>query len=379
MHRNRGERDRSIDRLLRRKEQHADLPATDACVDAETLAAWMDGSLSGESLDRAEHHAAGCARCQAMLASMARTAPETAARPSWRTVTVRWIVPVAAAAAAVMLWVFVDRGPGAPVSTVSRSVAADRQEGAPPAAQSAGPSQIAPLAPERAAKDAALPRRPSPAPDLLAERRSQPGRGGDGRAGQAQDALASSAASSRGSALSVAESFKTLPAAPPPVAPPAAPPIAASAPAPAEPKGLAETIAVAQSPDRAAGSARRGAVAFTTADILSPEPAFRWRLASPAAIQRSTDGGATWTPQVAPVAVLLTAGSSPARDICWMVGRDGAVVLSTDGATWHRRPFPEAVDLTAVRAIDSKAARVTTADGRQFSTADGGATWSRTP
>jgi photosystem II stability/assembly factor-like uncharacterized protein len=62
-----------------------------------------------------------------------------------------------------------------------------------------------------------------------------------------------------------------------------------------------------------------------------------------------------------------------------MVGRAGAVVLSIDGTAWQPRPFPEAVNLTAVRAMDAKNATVTTSDGRQFSTTDGGATWSKLP
>ena len=122
------------------------------------------------------------------------------------------------------------------------------------------------------------------------------------------------------------------------------------------------------------------AAAFTAGvEIASPEPAFRWRLSAPAAIQRSTDGGVTWKPQLAPAGIVLTAGSSPARDVCWIVGRAGAVLLSTDGTTWQLRPFPEAVNLTAVRAIDAKTAVVTTSDVRQFSTTDGGATWSKLP
>jgi photosystem II stability/assembly factor-like uncharacterized protein len=78
-------------------------------------------------------------------------------------------------------------------------------------------------------------------------------------------------------------------------------------------------------------------------------------------------------------ALVFTAGSAPARDICWIVGRGGTVLLSTDGTSWQRRPFPEPVNLTAIRATDAKTAVVTTEDGRQFSTADGGATWSKIP
>jgi photosystem II stability/assembly factor-like uncharacterized protein len=128
-------------------------------------------------------------------------------------------------------------------------------------------------------------------------------------------------------------------------------------------------------------------------DVISPEPAYRWRIGGRETIERSTDGGLTWTPQPDPSTVLglrsrtastlppvnLTAGSSPSRNVCWLVGDGGTVMLTTDGATWQRRPFPEAVALTAVRAIDERTAIATTADGRQFSTADAGATWSRIP
>jgi len=51
------------------------------------------------------------------------------------------------------------------------------------------------------------------------------------------------------------------------------------------------------------------------------------------------------------------------------------VVLSIDGRTWQRVQFPEAIDLTAVRAPDATNAIVTAADGRTFTTADGGRTW----
>jgi len=138
---------------------------------------------------------------------------------------------------------------------------------------------------------------------------------------------------------------------------------------------------------------RASQVAVGPVDVMSPEPAYRWRLVAPATIQRSTDGGATWTAQSARApgfgllqrtdsfqpAVILTAGAAPARDICWIVGRGGVVMLSTDGTSWQRRPFPEPANLTAVRATDARTAVVTTEDGRQFSTADGGATWSRIP
>jgi hypothetical protein len=384
------QRDRSIDRLLRRRlEPEATLPATDACVDAETLAAWMDGSLSGDALDRAQHHAAGCARCQALLASMARTAPETASRPWWRSLTVRWVVPIAAAATALVVWVSVDRQQNPAVAPVPQRTATSRASepaAAPPALladareRSAAPIGQEKAAPARSAKAEA------PA-DNRATQKSLPGQAlGGVNGGRALDALRPSLQARSDNAGSVASPAAARPApAPPP--PPAAPAVPNAAPLPAAevgvPTPLAETVTVIPESSakamRAAGRAG-DAIAFTAAVVtISPEPAFRWRILLPGTIQRSTDGGVTWTSQEAPAGVALIAGSAPARDVCWMVGRAGAVALSTDGTTWQLRPFPEAVNLTAVRAIDAKTATVTTADGRQFSTADGGATWSKLP
>jgi photosystem II stability/assembly factor-like uncharacterized protein len=95
-------------------------------------------------------------------------------------------------------------------------------------------------------------------------------------------------------------------------------------------------------------------------------------------VQRSLDAGATFsTEYTADSAVLLTAGAAPSVNVCWLVGRSGVVVLTTDGRVWQRLTFPEQADLTAVTAIDARTATVTTADGRRFGTADGGRTWTR--
>jgi len=55
------------------------------------------------------------------------------------------------------------------------------------------------------------------------------------------------------------------------------------------------------------------------------------------------------------------------------------VLLSTDGRSWRRLAFPEALDLRSVSATDDQTATVTAADGRSFVTTDGGETWSPAP
>jgi photosystem II stability/assembly factor-like uncharacterized protein len=110
-------------------------------------------------------------------------------------------------------------------------------------------------------------------------------------------------------------------------------------------------------------------------EILSPDRSIRWRPGAAGVVQYSSDGGATWQPLVTGVSVDLTAGASPSASVCWLVGRAGTVLLSTDGRRWQRATFPAPVDLIAVSAADARTATVTTADGRRFTTADGGSSW----
>ena len=68
------ERDQSVERLLRQSLKAPQEAIADSCLDAETLAAWIDGGLSGSELAVAESHVADCARCQALVGALVRTA-----------------------------------------------------------------------------------------------------------------------------------------------------------------------------------------------------------------------------------------------------------------------------------------------------------------
>jgi photosystem II stability/assembly factor-like uncharacterized protein len=99
-----------------------------------------------------------------------------------------------------------------------------------------------------------------------------------------------------------------------------------------------------------------------------------WRLAG-GAVERSIDGGVSWTGRFRPADASLRAVSGPSLTVCWAVGNEGAVYRTRDGETWTRVAFPERVPLVAVQAMDGERAVVTAADGRRFETADGGLTW----
>ena len=127
--------------------------------------------------------------------------------------------------------------------------------------------------------------------------------------------------------------------------------------------------------DAAAARLRTDAGAF---DVAVPESSVRWRVVDGRTVQRSLDTGMTWAPHyVAENGVFLTAGSAPSASVCWLVGRSGAIVVTTDGRAWQPIKFPESVDLIAVAASNARAATVTTVDGRRFATTDGGRTWVR--
>ena len=309
----------------------------DTCPDAETLAAWYERGLRPSELARIEAHVSTCDRCQAILATIARTdaLPATPARErgwwSWR-----WIAPVAAGVAAVALWAVVRPAPSPPVQPPAPASSAARVETAPPAlpqppplADTSPPArQAAPTPPRERRQDASPSIAAAPAPAQSPDKRDAP------RANSNEGATAAFAAPS--------------PAAPPPAAAPAA--------------------------TAAARSVQALDAAAPAPDIVSTDPAIRWRIRG-ATVEHSSDGGATWTTQTTAASAGLVGGASPSPDVCWIVGRGGAVLRTTDGRSWQTIAFPERVDLTGVQAVDAATATVATADARRFTTRDGGATW----
>ncbi|HUF48756.1 MAG TPA: zf-HC2 domain-containing protein [Vicinamibacterales bacterium] len=269
------------------------------CLDAETMAAWLDGGLDEAARADAETHTADCARCQAMLAALTRLSdaaePARAATPAAmapRPTLHRWLIPIATAAGIGLTVVLLPDRSAIPPSPVAGDVARER--------------------------DIDLAR-----PEL--ERRDTPA--------------------------------TPAPAA---TAPPAATRVAEPAPA-------------AQTAERAVMDAVTSALVGPI-DIATPDPAVRWRVTGDA-VERSTDTGASWTAVPIEAGAVITAGSAPSATTCWLVGRGGTVLVTTDARTWRRLPFPEAGDLVAVTARDARTASVTTADGRTFETATAGETW----
>jgi len=328
-------RDQSVERLLKESfRTSARTSQPGSCLDAETLAAWIDGSLAGGPLTAASEHLADCVDCQATLAAFARTAsPEVAPEAWWRRgLSARWLVPMAATATVIAIWVAVPREDTRQPEQTSAAV----EQVATPQTKSTGEPAARADRPSPGGADERLPEQP--APELRRE-------------AAAKEAAPVHENEERRDNASLAA-------------------------------GNAAPAPQADAPDstlteRARFGTTVGGVipGPTRIEIVSPDASIRWRTGPSGVVEYSEDAGATWEATPTGVGTDLLAGASPSGTVCWVVGRAGIVLLTTDGRRWQRLTFPLAVDLTAIQATDARTAAVTAMDGRRFTTVDGGTTW----
>ena len=379
-------RDEALDRLLHESRSVGTPPGE--CPDAETLAAFAEGTLRAAARRDVEAHIADCHRCQMVTASMANVEStlglwpdEVPAKASWwRTNATGWMIPAAIGVTAGALWLAVvdQRRPSVePVpdsqKTPANEVAVTRPqsgrvEGLQDSVGNAAAGSIAELRVEPRATAA-----PPAAQDAAAA-----------KAEESQARLAQARPPAPAPETAAAASDPPSASAPPPLQdlaesrelarsneanrPPAPAELAKPAPA-SPPAGVAAARGIA--------TQRRDASSF---DVVSPDPQVRWRISAGAVVQRSNDGGASWLTQQMGAGGEWTAGAAPAPDTCWLVGRGGIVIRTTNaGRSWERVTFPVPVDLTAVTAASAQDVTVGLADGRRFRTTDGGAAWTGVP
>lgn len=109
--------------------------------------------------------------------------------------------------------------------------------------------------------------------------------------------------------------------------------------------------------------------------IQTPDAGVQYRIAGAGAVERSQDGGTTWQGQFLNSNARILAGAAPSENVCWLVGRAGTILLTTDGMKWNVISPPTLADFVEIVATDGASATVTAADGRKFSTVNGGNTW----
>ena len=383
--------EKAIDGLLAHSLRRALDPAGPACPDAEILAAYCEHSLSRPETSRWEAHFATCSRCQAQLAGVVRSAEAGAVvegegvAPSWEWFwgwlwSWRGLVPVASAAVVVLaLWV-VD-----PASLVDRS----------PSQETAGlvaPAASAPEAEERAPSAEAIPAEPELADPRLeldqATREAfaaEPQAPRARRPQQANEAASPPQTAPDRDAQEVQSQLSAQPLERVLSEPPSEAPAARAddqlpdSPVPADAFRASRAAAVSENRALQFGvtGGAAGAVAeerLADATIASPIPSVLWRLGASGRIERSTDQGQSWTLQ-ADVGVELLAGSASSELVCWVVGRGGMVMRTTDGERWNQAAAPTVQDLVSIDAQGAMNATTSAADGSRFVTTDGGRTW----
>jgi hypothetical protein len=318
---------------------HQQASAPGACLDAETLAAMMDGGLPEPALAAAQSHIADCRRCQSLVGAMARVEPSAPAESKHRPLGwLTWAVPLTAAAAIVAVWVAVPHRDQT-VQTV------------PPApAASSAPAEHRESEPQPPAENRFDQRARSVAPDEQQSKKEVASKADDLQKRQAEAATApADAISTQAESLSARQ---------------------------------VESLSARSAAGAAGGlrsNAQLPAADAAGVEIPSPDPMIRWRIRG-RIVERSIDGGARWDTQPTGTEGELTAGSAASTSVIWIVGRSGVVLLSTDaGSSWRGIQFPEMTDLLSARARDAQSVAVTTRDGRVFSTTDAGATWAPRP
>lgn len=455
-------------RHLRRGTAHA------GCLDAENLAAYHESALTPAEMAACKEHMAACARCQqalealkaseavpiqeesVLVAAAAPAAVETrrAADGSFvkpvgdraRARPVRlwqWLVPAAAVAAGIVIWIGVresHRNAKAPVEVAMNAAPGKAPEAISPASKAQ--PQAAPKSAQPMPKTAPLAR--ATESSISAEGRTaggfaakpQAASGGVARE-ESQRALSRVAAPSPAEGARQADFGNVGPqsvlgaisrdqAAPP--KPSAVPPAPAKREAATEneikeDKDLSATTVLAEtdiadttrvrsdqrtkqaaSQEKAAQEAagklpvkgREAAAVDTLRDsdaklrtaaaaarpitweIAEPGGRVLWRTGDSGQIEKSADGGAAWARQSTGVTAELLAGAAPSEQVCWIVGRAGTVLRTTDGEHWARIPFPFHLDLGGVAASDDLHALVWDTQGKmEFETSDGGGTWTR--
>jgi hypothetical protein len=436
------EREDQFERALARHLRNASPDS--ACPDAEILAAYHERTLSPQEMARAKEHIAGCTRCQESLAlveqsegahaasvqqleAVPNVAPRQEAatpirtmapRPPWR-----WIVPVGALAAGVIVWVGVreiqtqrsqeresvqvaQNRQAAPQPPVDNYKAADQLKKEEPPAQNldgeTGAQKVPASSPPKVASPGqagTVAKKTAPLPPAST---SAPGNPENLRTSGAAKVAPPTPTSPFSSGVSKS---RTVQMAAPPAAGGAAAAGAVANRSADEKKNapvssVTETVEVTAAPPPANATSpsalnssstqltmepRNGAALLQLAAgdpryIVAPGEKHAWRVGEAGKIERSTDRGKTWKLEKSGVTADLTAGSATSDKICWVIGKAGTVLLTTDGGKrWKQISSPISEDLGGIHATDALHAAIWDVPNRKsFETTDGGAIWNRT-
>src|SRR6185437_5531783 len=401
--------DKADTELLRQSLAHdpSSSAANGSCPEPEILAAYFERSLNAEETARCELHLSGCERCREELALMDRVGERAAVggrfagRRAWLW-DWRWLAPVAAALIIAAIWI-AQRPLNPNRESQSRQpLVAMSQPSEPPMKES--PARGAPRA-AAPSSEVAQNRALDKAQNSLSREMAQPStnekRRGIAAFDARRDADANLQAKSAGARQSdseeraartetesktLADALQTTPA------PPAANTRSAltgnaggNVQAETGPNAQAlkskQQMGAPVKPNLYAQKDEKAAPAPSEIGALvrTSDPRVLWRKQEKG-ILKSEDGGATWRQADLPVAnARVVAVAAPSAQVCWLVGRDSLILLTTDGTHWESVAPPAKADFVQVVAENGTSATVASAEGLQFQTSDGGTHWNPVP
>jgi hypothetical protein len=397
--------DKAATELLRQSLAHD--PAAGACPGPEILAAYFERSLNADERARWDLHFSGCARCRDELALMehagkdaaiGQESPRAAGSRAWLW-DWRWLAPAAAVLIIAAIWI-VQR-PSSPRSESQQPLVAMSQPQVPPMNELSRPSAVpaSRIAQNRAldktqngpSRELARPsvneKRTDVAPldirrdadsNLPAKSAGAPGKASEGRA-----------APNNTESKAVAGALQSAPASPAAAAPLAQEANAVGDMAHAETDAAGQALkskqmAAAAKPNLYAKKDEKAAAATdeigAAAQVVrTADPKVLWQIPEQGLL-KSEDGGATWHGANLPVAKAHVAAiAAPSAKICWLVGRDGLILLTIDGTHWQTITPPTPGNFVRVAAENASSATVVTAEGLRFQTSDGGKHWNPIP
>jgi Photosynthesis system II assembly factor YCF48 len=360
----------------------------DSCPGPDILAAYFERSLDEQESARYELHLSECGRCREQLAVLSRASLTATSDAPPRQSSSYWgwlwdwrrLAPIAAGLIVVAVWMArrpVSRHASEPPQLVAMSQALNT-----PAASS---------------ELQATPGAAAGAPHLttrLGNKEKQPAKSPGGEADARGRKKNQQTAGDLGLEAALSRSPVSGQAAPPAPAPSKSDSSTLQANAGEMTVNSGAGAAVLEPPpvetksrqSSAAARAMTQTLALQTADRLSvtgmiatPDPKVLWRIAHGGLIELSQDGGISWQKQLVDVSAQLTSGSAPSEKVCWLVGRGGVIVRTNNAKDWERISPPVAADFVAITAQGASTATVTTADGRRFTTNDGGVHWVQAP
>lgn len=408
------DQDEALAGLLRRSLSRP-ANAGDDCPGPDILAAYYERSLEKDEVTRYELHFSQCAHCREQLAAMVRSEekPQPASKDAWAW-DWRWLAATAAVLIIVSAW-----GLTWSARRSSKPVASNQSQPTPLLALSEPnqPPAPGPESPPAPSLDAPSPKVSPPPPQPEPKRaapvlRDEPNQNLPAASKKQEIAPAREFSNRRDASLQELDKTSQVGSTAPRVGEPqalasaAAPAIAVtprSAAAPPSPKANdANGVIVAEEKARSTTEAKSGdapaptslnalknrtqSAAVQATDQLSdqvlittPDSKVLWRIAGAGFVERTTDGGATWQGQLPEPDAQLSAGSAPGAKVCWLVGRNGLILLTKDAANWKKIPPPIPADFTLVTAKNVSSATITAADGQKFVTTDGGKKWKPAP